>query len=87
MNKKNNLKLRFYGGTESVTGANFILEDRNTKVLKQIKYFWSNRGMIKDDVSKGLVLDPFLFLLYINDIVDDIKCVSETFFSSSATIL
>ena len=28
-------------------------------------FFLSNRGMIKDDVTKGLVLGSLLFLLYI----------------------
>ncbi len=28
-----NLKLTFYGGVGSVTGANFLLEDKNTKIL------------------------------------------------------
>ena len=52
--------------------------------------FLSNRGMIKDDVPKGLVLGSLLFLLYINDIVGDTKMrfsAAETFFPSSATIL
>ncbi|HMO78977.1 MAG TPA: MBL fold metallo-hydrolase [Candidatus Paceibacterota bacterium] len=30
---KNQLKLTFYSGTESVTGANFLLEDDKTKIL------------------------------------------------------
>ena len=33
MNKKNNLKVHFYGGTDSVTGANFILEDGETQIM------------------------------------------------------
>jgi hypothetical protein len=51
------------------------LSDRNQNVVLQNNL--SEVGNIKGGVPQGSVLDPLLFILYINDITDDIQSLSR----------
>lgn len=56
MNNKK-LKLTFYGGTEFVTGANFLLESNNKKILVDCGLFQGNR--VCDDKNRAdFAYDP-----------------------------
>ena len=47
MNKGNKLKLTFYGGVGGVTGANYLLEDKDIKILVDCGLF---QGSSFDDI-------------------------------------
>jgi hypothetical protein len=53
------------------------LSDRNQKVVLQ--NCLSEVGNIKGGVPQGSVLGPLLFILYINDITEDIQSLSRLF--------
>jgi hypothetical protein len=53
------------------------LSDRNQKVVLQIGL--SEVGNIKGGAPQGSVLGPLLFILYINDITEDIQSLSRLF--------
>jgi hypothetical protein len=53
------------------------LDDRKQKVV--LDGFSSGWEGIDAGVPQGSVLDPFLFLIYINDIVDDLDCNIKLF--------
>ncbi len=60
------------------------LRDRKQQVLLQNSE--SHIGMLKSGVPQGSVLGPLLFLLYINDIADEIKSLVRLFADDSSLI-
>ena len=65
----------------------------NRKQVILLKNTVSNEGSIHAGVPQGLVLGFFLFLLYINDIADDLESLARVFaddaslsYSSTSTI-
>ena len=71
-------KIKAYGISGNLLRwlENYIT-DRNQKVV--IRNCLSDTGNIKGGVPQGSVLGPLLFLLYINDIVDDVESLSRLF--------
>jgi metallo-beta-lactamase family protein len=51
-NNKYNPKIKFYGGTGSVTGANFMLYDNKTKILVDCGMVQGSRINCKDDPNR-----------------------------------
>ena len=67
-------KLKTYGVKgELLNLLQNYLHERNQRVALNGQI--SSWELIKSGVSKGLVLGPLLFLIYINDLVDNILCI------------
>ena len=72
------LKLKKYGiGENFLIWLNSYLSNRTQKVV--IKDALSNIGQLKAGVPQGWVIEPLLFLVFINDIADDMTGLCRLF--------